>query len=137
MKFRSYNHERDDKLLKEICCNCGSNAVKGAYAYFRTAEYYCKDRCWCEVVDNDAFYFATKARNHVRLLAIAVRTNRQGEGLGKVVLYRLLRRMKHEGVYTLTFITSMAESAQSFWLNQGAKIMDVKGTDYEMQIKIE
>ena len=30
----------------------------------------------------------------------------------------------------------MKENAQFFWLKQGARIMDVKGEDYEMEIKI-
>lgn len=45
--------------------------------------------------------------------------------------------MAEAGVDTLTFRTSMYEDAQHFWLKQGAKIMDVKGDDYEMQLKIK
>lgn len=36
----------------------------------------------------------------------------------------------------LKFRTPINEEAQFFWLKMGAKIIDVKGTDYEMQIKI-
>ena len=132
--WRSYKDDADDKLLKDICHNCGSEAMKGAYNYFRCAKFYSK--WWCEIYDDKGFYFATVARNHARLIAIAVRNEHKGQGLGREILYRLLRRLSGAGLDTLTFRTPMNEEAQYFWLKQGAKIMDVKGNDYEMQIKL-
>ena len=92
---------------------------------------------WCELFGDQSFYFATVARTHIRLIGIAVKDDCKGQGLGKAALYRLLQRMAAVGIDTLTFRTSMHEDAQHFWLKQGAKIMDVKGDDYEMQLKIK
>lgn len=133
--WRTYDHNLDDKCVKDICYNCGSKSLKATYPFFRRAMYYGK--YWCEVYDAQAFYFATVARNHIRLIGIAVKDDCKGQGIGKATLYRLLQRMAEAGVDTLTFRTSMHEDAQHFWLKQGAKIMDVKGDDYEMQLKIK
>ncbi len=137
MSFRVYNHERDDKVLKDICYHCGSESIKNTYPFFRRMIYYSPDKCWCEVLDDKAFYFANRAKDHVRLIAIAVKEEYQHQNIGKEVLYRLLQRLSSAGLDTLTLRTSMHENAQYFWLKQGARIMDVKGEDYEMQIKLK
>lgn len=126
------------KLIHDICYNCGSVSVKNAYPYFRRMLYNSPDTFWCEVLDDGkAFYIANKAKQHVRLIAIAVKQDYQGKRFGEEALFRLLSRVTQAGLDTLTFRTSQHESAQYFWLKQGAKIMDVKGEDYEMQIKIK
>jgi GNAT superfamily N-acetyltransferase len=73
----------------------------------------------------------------VRLVEIAVRSLYQGQGIGREVLLRLLSRMKMAGLYKLSFRTPIAEEAQYFWLHMGARIVDVKGDDYEMELTIK
>lgn len=68
------------------------------------------------------------------MIEIAVRDEYKGQGIGRLLLYRLLARMKADGVFRLTFRTPINEKAQYFWLKQGAKIIDVKGNDYVMEI---
>lgn len=126
----------DDKTAKDICYDCGSPVSKAAYNYFRAAFHQCGDKVWAEMLDDKALYFATRAKDHVRLIEIAVRSSEQGKGVGKEVLMRLLSRMKANGLYRLTFRTPMAEASKDFWLHIGARIMDVKGTDYEMELTI-
>ena len=126
----------DNEAIKHICKNCGSKSVKQTYSYFRRMLYNSPATFWCEILDDCAFYVANKGKNHVRLVAIAVREDMQGIGVGKKVVFRLLERLSGAGLSTLTFRTSIDEDAQYFWLKMGAKIMDVKGSDYEMQIKI-
>lgn len=46
-------------------------------------------------------------------------------------------RMKQAGLYKLTFRTPIVEEAQGFWLHIGARIIDVKGEDYEMELTIK
>lgn len=58
------------------------------------------------------------------------------QGIGKMVLFDLLSRMKQSGIFRLTFRTPMNEEAQQFWLHIGARITDVKGEDYEMELTI-
>lgn len=136
--WRTYDHNLDDKCIKDICYNCGSKSLKATYPFFRRAMYLSKmGGVWCELFGDQSFYFATVARTHIRLIGIAVKDDCKGQGLGKAALYRLLQRMAAVGIDTLTFRTSMHEDAQHFWLKQGAMIMDVKGDDYEMQLKIK
>ena len=127
----------DDKVAKDICYHCGSDVSKRSYNYFRTALHYSRDKVWSEVYSSRGFYFATTAKDHVRLVEIAVRKEYQGQGVGKLVLFRLLSRMKQAGLYKLTFRTPIAENAQRFWLHIGARIVDVKGADYEMELTIK
>lgn len=129
--------EYDSNIAKDICCNCSSAVSKRSYNYFRTALHYSPDKVWSEIYDGKAMYFATRARDHVRLIEIAVRSEYQGQGMGKKVLFRLLQRMKAANLYKLTFRTPIVEEAQNFWLHIGARIVDVKGADYEMELTIK
>ena len=126
----------DDKIAKDICYNCGSTVSKQTYAYFRTALHYSPDKVWSEILDGKAFYVANRCRDHVRFIEMAVRSDCQGEGLGRKVLYRLLTRTKAAGLSKLTFRTPIAEHAVGFWLRVGATITGLKDNDYEMEINI-
>lgn len=132
MKWLPY----DDATFKQICYHCGSPVSKAAYNYFRTAFHYSGEKVWAERLGDSAFYFATRGQNHVRLIEIAVREECQGHGLGREVLFRLLSRMKKCGLHKLTFRTPIVEEAANFWLHVGARIVGLKGDDYEMEITI-
>lgn len=127
----------DSKVAKDICYDCGSPVSKAAYNYFRAAIHNSPGKVWSEMYGDQALYFATAARDHARLIEIAVRTPYQGRGIGKKVLFRLLSRMKQAGLHKLTFRTPIAEEAQRFWLHMGARIIDVKQDDYEMELTIK
>ncbi len=127
----------DDRIARDICYNCGSEVSKRSYNYFRTALHYSPTKVWSEIYDGKAMYFATRAKDHVRLIEIAVRKEYQGQGVGKEVLFRLLSQMKRHRLYKLTFRTPIVEEAQRFWLHMGARIVDVKGEDYEMELTIK
>lgn len=130
-----------DKAVKEICYGCDSPVSKQSYNYFRRMHFVTGGKVWSKVWSKGdepiAFYYASKCRDHVRLIEIAVRSEYKGQGIGKMLLYDLLSQMKQHGLNKLTFRTPMAESAQGFWLHMGAKIVDVKGADYEMEITIK
>ena len=127
----------DDKTVKDICYNCGSEVSRQAYAYFRTLLYRSPGTFWSEVYDDCAFYVASRCKNHVRLIELAVRSDNKGRGIGKKVLFRLLSQMKRVGLYKLTFRTPIVEEAQNFWLHMGATITGLKDEDYEMEINIK
>lgn len=126
----------DDKTVNSICYNSGSPVTKQTYAFFRRMLYISGDKVWSEMLDDKGFYFATRGREHVRLIEIAVREEYQKQGVGKEVLFRLLSRMKAAGLYKLTFRTPIVEEAANFWLHVGARIVGLKGDDYEMEITI-
>ena len=129
--------EYDDKLVKEICYNCGSKTAKQSYNFFRRMNYVTGGKVWSKDGKPVAFYYASRCKDHVRLIEIAVRIEYQGQGIGRKLLFRLLRQMKENSIETLTFRTPINENAHSFWLKMGAKIIDVKGKDYEMELKIK
>lgn len=130
-----------DKAAKEICHDCGSKTAKASYNYFRRMDYVTGGKVWSKVWSKDgepvAFYYAVRCRDHVRLIEIAVRTRYQKQGLGRKVLFALLAQMKQHGLYKLTFRTPIVEEAPGFWLHIGARIVDVKGSDYEMELTIK
>lgn len=131
----------NDELVKDICYNCGSKTAKQSYNYFRKINYVTKGKVWSKVWSKDglpiAFYYANRCKNHIRLIEIAVISEYQRNGIGRKILSRLLLQMKESGIDTLTFRTPINESAQHFWLKMGANIIDVKGNDYEMELKIK
>lgn len=131
----------NDKAVKEICYNCGSKTAKQSYNFFRRMDYITGSKVWSKVWSKDgvpvAFFYASRCKDHVRLIEIAVRSDYQGKGIGRKLLFRLLRQMKECELDTLTFRTPINEDAQYFWLKMGAKIIDVKGSDYEMELKIK
>lgn len=131
----------DDKAVKDICHNCGSKVAKQSYNYFRRIAYVTGGKVWSKVWSKGdtpvAFYYASKCRDHVRLIEIAVRSECKGNGIGKMALLDLLSSMKKAGLYKLTFRTPMNEDAQGFWFHVGARIVDVKGSDYEMELTIK
>ena len=131
----------DDKAVKDICYNCGSKVAKQSYNYFRRMHFVTGGKVWSKVWSKGdtpvAFYYASRCRDHVRLIEIAVREDYHKRGIGKFVLLDLLSRMKQAGLYKLTFRTPIVEEAQGFWLHIGVRIMDVKGEDYEMELTIK
>lgn len=131
----------DEAAVKAICGDCGSPVAKQSYNYFRRIAYVTGGKVWSKVWSKDgepvAFYYASRSRDHVRLIEIAVRSSHQGQGLGRMVLFDLLAAMKEAGLYKLTFRTPMNEPAQHFWTHMGARIVDVKQGDYEMEINIK
>jgi len=127
----------DSTIAKGICYDCGSPVSKAAYNYFRAAIHNAPGKVWSEMYGDKALYFATIAKDHARLIEIAVRSSEQGRGIGKKVLFRLLSRMKASRLYKLTFRTPISEEAQYFWLHLGARIVDVKQDDYEMELTIK
>ena len=136
-----WTSEYNDAAVKEICYNCGSPVAKQSYNYFRRLHYVTGGKVWGKVWGKGdtpvAFYYANRCRDHVRLIEIAVRKEYQGAGVGRRVLFDLLLRMKQNGLHKLTFRTPMNEDAHGFWLHLGAKIVDVKGNDYEMEMTIK
>lgn len=129
-----------DSAVKVICYSCGSPTARQSYNYFRRIAYVAKDKVWSKVWSKDntpmAFYYATKCRDHVRLIEIAVHKDYQRQGLGRKLLYRLLSEMRDNGFRRLTFRTPQNEDAQYFWSKMGARIIDIKGGDYEMELNI-
>ena len=130
-----------DKAVKEICYRCGSTVAKHSYNYFRRMHYVTGGKVWSKVWSKGdtpvAFYYASRCRDHVRLIEIAVVEEFHKQGIGKMVLFDLLSSMKAAGLYKLTFRTPIVEEAQKFWLHMGARIVDVKGADYEMELTIK
>lgn len=136
MTVTDYN----DGAVRAVCYDCGSPVAKRSYNYFRRMNYESADKVWCRVyIDNGepvGFYYAARCVKHVRLIEIAVRSERQGIGLGRLILADLSDRSRAAGIHAITFRTPIAEKAIGFWQHVGARVLDVKGSDYEMILQV-
>ena len=125
----------DKGVFKDVCYNCDSPISKQSCSYIELMQHRLpKEKVLCERWDSSGFFFATKSKNHARLIEIAVHKDFKGKGLGKKLLYRLLTRCKMEGIFKLTFRTPIHEKAIGFWLHIGATIVGLKEDDYEMEL---
>lgn len=128
----------DKQTVHDVCYNCNSPISKKSYSYVDYMQHCLPaDKVLCECWDDKAFYFATIAKKHARLIEIAVRNEYKGQKIGEKVLFRLLSRMKAIGLHKLTFRTPINERAADFWLHMGATITGLKDEDYEMEINIK
>lgn len=129
----------DDTAVKAICYNCDSPTAKQSYNYFRRMHFVTGGKVWSKVWSKKpvAFYYASRCRDHVRLIEIAVHKDYQGQGIGRMVLLDLLSATKRAGLHKLTFRTPINERAADFWLHMGATITGLKDEDYEMEINIK
>lgn len=126
----------DESVIHDICYCCGSYSMKQTYAYIRRA-IHLSSTSGTQVVyetDGTAFYLAIVARTHLRLIALAVSKGSQGNGIGTAAVARLKAIALGMGRHRITFRTSMSERAKDFWLRQRAKIVGIKGEDYEMEL---
>lgn len=140
--WRAFNRNSEDdiQLLESICRNSGSPSVKREAAYIRKAIFLTRDKpqnLWCYIYNNCAFYMCTRCKNHVRGILTVVHKDFHRQGLGRLINNHRLLMMKYAGIDTFRFRTNQNEDAIKFWIAQGARIVDVKGKDYEMELKIK
>lgn len=136
MEWKEIQFEQDKHIIHDICFNCDSKTMKDSFSYIGLMYYRFPKNIVAEICGDKAFYVVSKAKNHWRLIGIAIKNDSQNQGLGKITLKRLLERMKKDGVKTLTFRTNQNENAANFWLSQGSEIVGIKGTDFEMKLEI-
>lgn len=129
----------DIRLLERICRESGSASVARHAAFLRTAVWHTEahpQNLWCEILNDAAFYMCTRCRKWVRGVDTVVMERYHGRGWGKALNDRRLARMRAAGIPLFRFRTSRDGSALGFWLKQGARIVDVRGDDYEMELRI-
>lgn len=126
----------DEPVIHDICYSCGSYSMKQTYVYIRRAIHLASTSGTKVVYETDgtAFYLATVARTHLRLIALAVSRCSQGKGVGTAAVSRLKAIALGMGKHRITLRTSMAERGKDFWLRQRARIVGVKGSDFEMEL---
>lgn len=104
-------------------------------AYFRKALYVSQPgKFWYGIALNCAFYYGNVARDHFRLVAIAVDQDHQGFGFGSMLLTKIIQRCQENSIPAITFRTHKRGKALEWWKKQGAEIVGSKGEDYEMRI---
>ena len=104
-------------------------------AYFRKALYVSQPgKFWYGMFLSCAFYYGNVAKDHFRLVAIAVDSDHQGFGFGSQMLVRIIQRCEEHGLHEITFRTHKLGKALDWWKKQGAVIVGSKGEDYEMKI---
>ena len=124
------------KLLHDICYDCGSNSLKKTNAYLRLAAFYGgKDKFYCDILEDYAFFAAIRNKTHVRLIGIAVRKEYQGNGIGLALLKYEIAKICSFGLHEMTFRTSVAENAINWWKNVGAHKVRREQGDWVMSLK--
>ena len=141
MVWRPFSRTRpgDIRLLERICRESGSESVRRHAAFLRTAVWQTKDRpdrLWCEILNDAAFYMCVRCRGHVRGVDTVVMERYHGRGWGRALHARRVARMVAAGIPLFRFRTNRDNSALGFWLKQGARIVDVNGDDYEMELRV-
>lgn len=109
----SYNvkYGLDENIVKVVSKNCGSKTLKETCEYFRRLKFYSKEKFWGLTVDGIAFMFGTFAKDHFRLAGIAVLSECQNLGYGKLMLSLLFQECINRGVYKITFRTPKSEKS--------------------------
>lgn len=110
--------------------------MNSSAAYFRKALYVSQpSKFWYGMFLTCAFYYGNVAKDHFRLVALAVDSDHQGFGFGSMMLLRIIKRCEENGLHRITFRTHKLGKALSWWLKQGARIVGSKDGDYEMLIE--
>lgn len=139
MVWRQIDWERDQKAIHDICYSSGSKVTKQTFSYIGLMYHRLPPgKVFGEMTDK-SFYVCTMAKEHWRLIEIAVAGDAQGCGYGREGLSRLLSQMQSHKVYKLTFRTPIVEEAQYFWTKMDARIVDFipKANDLVMEINLK
>ena len=121
------------ETVDEICRNCGDKSMTGS---FRRALFVSNDgKFWYGIFLNCAFYYGFVAKDHFRLIAIAVDEKHQGLGFGSMMLTRIIQRCEEHGLHLITFRTHKHGKALEWWKKQGAAIVGDNGEDFEMRME--
>lgn len=136
MKVRKHTYSDEDwQLIKTICQNCGSKTIKQTFGYLQRLAYFDKSKLLFRIFDETAFFAGTLNKNHIRVIAIAVSQNGQRKGMGRAIMYRVMKRARMHGISEITLRTSKTEQGLYFWRALGAVITGEKGADWEMKLK--
>lgn len=126
----------DVKAVEDIARNCGARSVKGSIQYLRLPFYRGGNSFICEVFDGVAFFAGTMCKKHFRLYEMAVKTEVQKKGYGKIMVIRMKQLCKKKGAEKITLRTSKEETAIEFYKKVGGRITGEKDNDYEVEITV-
>lgn len=80
MTFRILDYQRDKRLIHDILYGCGSKVSKQSYSYIGVLLYHSPEKCFGEFLDNDGFYFVSRAAKHWRPKRLRWTGESTGEG---------------------------------------------------------
>lgn len=112
--------------------------MESSVQYLRVALFYAKDNCvWYQFDGDKAFYYGIKNKTLFRLVAIAVRSEYQKQGIATKLINSLIAKCSECGLEKITLRTHIGGNAYLFWQHHGARVTCTKGEDYEMEIKLK
>ena len=126
----------DAKIFREIARHCGTPSLLKETEYIRTAKFYAPKKFVSEMIGDYAFFAGTIGKNHFRLIEIAVRKEKQGQGLGKLMMRRIITICRKNHLEKITLRTNRNEHAVDFYRKYGGTITAINGNDYEMEIRV-
>ena len=125
----------DVKKARSIAKDSGSDELKHS-EYLRAAAWRAGDKMLMEVFDDVAYYAGIFQKEHFRLIEIAVKTEMQGKGYGRMMMRRIIQKCRAKGIHRITLRTSAEETAHEFYKKFGAVVTGLHDGDYEMEIRI-
>ena len=111
--------------------------MKDSAHFLPRARFAGKQNFAMQTVGNMGFYYGIRGKSHFRLIAIAVRTDYQKQGYGKLLLNQLFSYCTENGLSRVTLRTHQGGAAEAFWKHMGAEITGQKEGDWEMEIKVK
>ena len=128
--------EYDERAMEALARKSGSKRVKESVAYIRRAHYYNPDKTFTCRIGESAFFAGTIAKDHFRLLEIAVLQDAHGQGYGRKMMEIMKAVSKQHKLKKITLRTSKEETAVNFFTKFGGVIVGEKGKDWEMEIRL-
>lgn len=126
----------DANAVDRIAKASEAESVKGAANYLRIPFIGGGQGFRCEIIDDCAFFAGNLCKNHFRLYEMAVEKSEQKKGYGSLMIHRMKKLCKQNGIGKITCRTSKQETAIMFYKKHGGVIVGEKDGDYEVEIKV-
>jgi GNAT superfamily N-acetyltransferase len=120
---------KDRKEVNQLSRHSENASVHEAEAWMRAVEFYGK--AFGGIIHGIGYYYATQAKNHVRLHEIVVKASLQGCGYGSLLWEDLCSRSRLFGVESIT-LKCEYEPSKRWFLTHGAECAARKGAVWEM-----
>ena len=134
MLCRAFNIAEGWDLIHDILYGCGDNSMRDL-GCIQFMQHCAKEKFFCDIFDDVAFFAGVKTNHHVRLIAIAVLLEHQRKGYGSKILFYEMRKAIANGLRLITFKTKIGAAAEKFWRKMGAQITGRKDLEWEMKLQ--
>ena len=124
----------DEKVYMEIAIASENRQTIADVEYERFIQVHLPRKIYAERIDNDAFLIGYKKKSCFRIVGMATRKEKCGNGYGTLLLFRCIRYCQKSNINRIEIRTS---SGRTFYREKaGARVVGVKDGDYLMVIDV-